>query len=388
MNNFEAVVNEYTNNKKTGNRVLCVWPKYYSKYPPLGLLKIAAYHQIRGDIVELVRYPELPTCKPDIIYVTTLFTYSWKQVNQAVTFYRKQYKNVPIIMGGIYASLMEEHAREVNNPDYIWKGIIPEIENIMPEYSYVPNWKYSLIFSSRGCIRKCPFCAVWKLEPSYKYTKSIKDLIYPMHKGIVIWDNNFLASPNSNEILKELSEIKNKKDILYEVDFNQGLDARLITDENAIKLASLKINVIRLAYDNSEQEKGIINAIKVLNDAKFRIRNILVYAMYNYKDSPDDFLSRVQLLLELGVAVYPMRYQPTDALEKDKYIDSSWTKENLELIADARRVIGVNGAFIPYEGMKKKVLSAKSLEEALCLRPIRKNNTHSIERTSNPHSGN
>lgn len=364
VDTFSQLINSFPGNKL---KILCVWPHYYNQYPPLGLLKLSAYHRLRGDIVQLVRPPVVPGFTPDIIYITSLFTYAWEKVKEAAEFYRHLFPRSPIVLGGIYASLMPEHAQEEIKPDYVWQGIVPELEEILPDYSLVPNWNGSIIFTSRGCIRKCPFCAVPILEPHFVYRSSVSNFIYEGHDRVIFWDNNFLASPHHMEILKELINIKKAKRSLS-VDFNQGLDARLITPENAAAIASLRMKIIRLAYDSTHQKNALKNAIEMLNKAGINKKRFLVYVMFNYKDTPDDFFGRAQDLLSWGVAVYPMRYQPTDALKKDSYVAPSWTPELLEMVADARRVLGVHGAWPPYEALRRKFLDAPDLRSALKLR--------------------
>lgn len=96
-------------------------------------------------------------------------------------------------------------------------------------------------------------------------------------------------------------------------------------------------------------------------------RKIIVYSLYNHQDSPDDFLERIQELLSWGVVSYPMRYQALEPGPKDEFISPNWTKDQLEMIAKARRVIGYGGAFPPYEGLKRKILNASNFEKAFQL---------------------
>ena len=73
-----------------------------------------------------------------------------------------------------------------------------------------------------------------------------------------------------------------------------------------------------------------------------------------------------------GATAYPMRYEPLNSLKKNAHISPNWTPEELEMIADARRVLGSRVAFPPYKGFRKKILGAKSFEEAFKLRPPKK----------------
>ena len=349
-------------------KILLVEPqrskKYYTSYPPLALLKLAAYHKRKKDKIRFVQGFSDDGLEPRIIYITSLFTYSYEPVHDAILYYSEKYKKSRIIVGGIYATLCPEHLRErFGNRIEIYQGLMEKVENLLPDYSLVPFWNASILFSSRGCIRKCRFCSVPKIEPEFKAKKSIKNLIYPGHKKVIFWDNNILASPYWRNIFDEVEELN------LEVDFNQGLDARLIREEIALRLMKLKLPILRLAYDSNGVKKSLENAIKLLKDVGIRGRRILVYCLYNHLDTPKDFLNRIEDLMEWEVVAYPMRYEPLRPYPKNTYISPNWTAEQLEMVADARRVIGYGGAFPPYEGLKKKILSAKNFEKAFKLRP-------------------
>lgn len=355
-------------------RVLLVWPCYYSTYPPLGLLKIGAYHRRRGDVVELCRPPYFPDWTPDIVLVTSLFTYSWREVGVAVAFYRYLYPAAPILLGGIYASLMPDHAREhMPGLTDIFTGVAEDVDVIPPDYDLLSppmhTWNKSIVFSSRGCIRACQFCAVPRLEPEFSALSSIADLVCRSHTQIVLWDNNFLASPYARDILCELREIRNDKGRKFWVDFNQGLDARLLTPPLAEGIASLNLLAVRLSYDRKEYSKEVERAITLLEAAGVPRRKMVVYVLYNYTDTPADFLGRIQDLMEWRVTAYPMRYQPLDATKKDAYVGQHWSPELLEMVASARRVLGTNGAWPPHDGLRKKFCGATDIEKALRLSP-------------------
>jgi len=233
----------------------------------------------------------------------------------------------------------------------------------LPDYSLIPEWKASILFSSRGCIRRCPFCSVPQLEPEFEAKKSVKHLIYPGHQKVILWDNNILGSPYWENIFDEL------EDSGFEIDFNQGLDARLLTEETALRLRRLRIPIVRLAYDSKGIKKSLKKAIGLLKDVGIDGRRIVVYCLYGYLDTPEDFLERIKDLITWGVVAYPMRYQPLEPCNKDSYVSPNWTREQLEMIAKARRVIGYGGALPPYEGLGRKFSNAQTFEEAFELRP-------------------
>lgn len=344
--------------------------KYHTPYPPLGLLKLAAFHRQRGDSVRLVSGISDDGFEPDIIYVTSLFTYAWEPVHEVIRFYSNKYPKARVIVGGIYASLCSDHLEEAfGNRIEVYKGLVTEVDELLPDYSLVPGWKASILFASRGCIRKCAFCSVTQLEPRFEARKSIKHLIYPGHNKVILWDNNILASPYWRDIFDELEESG------LSVDFNQGLDARLLTEETALRLKRLRVPIVRLAYDTKEIKSSLLKAIDLLKEVGISGRDIVVYCLYGYLDTPEDFLERVRDLVNWGVVAYPMRYQPLEPCVKNSYVSPNWTAEQLEMIAKARRVIGYGGAFPPYEGLRKKLMGAKSFQEAFELRPPRGQHT-------------
>ena len=350
--------------------VLLVEPPYYTRYPPLGLLKLAAYHKMLGDTVEFIRGLEVARCQPDRIYVTSLFTYAWRPVHRAISFYRGLYRQTPIILGGIYATLIQEHAR-LSGAE-VYPGLNRDVEGLLPDYSLVPQFKASILISTRGCIRRCPFCAAPVLEPfdpRITGLKSIGHLLHPGYKKAIFWDNNFLANPHWRSIVSELKERH------LAVDFNQGLDGRLINKEVAEELRGLKLEPIRLAYDTPGQRKLVRRAISLLEGVEFSKRQMIIYMMYNFEDTPGEFLDRLRDILEWGAVAYPMRYEPIttrdpegNPLSKNSFISEHWSGERLEMVARARRVLGYGGAFPPYEGLKMKIANAHIFEDAFTLR--------------------
>jgi len=366
---------------------LLVEPDYYTKYPPLGLLKLASFHRSQGDQIFYVRgiNNEIDE-KIRRIEVTSLFTFAWKPVHEAIEFYHKMFPEAEITVGGIYATLMPDHIQKAFPFVKVFKGLHQKAEEYLPAYDILKSvdkwkdWKKSILFTTRGCIRKCPFCVVPKIEGGMKEPKfSILPLIHPDHNEVVIWDNNFLASPYAKQILMEL------RDGGYRADFNQGLDARLMTEEFAGLLADIKSPSIHMAYDWPWEGPYILKAINLLADAGYRKKNLIFYVLHNFYDfkyqkgdTPEDFFHRIRDLMEWGASAYPMRFIPLDSLTRNGFVSPLWTAEQLEMIADARRVLGYAGTFVPHKGLVEKILSSRNFEEAMELRP--KQNKRAAER--------
>lgn len=346
--------------------ILLVEPAYYTRYPPIGLLKLSSYFKKKGCTTEYIRGCIEPQRTPNRIFITSLFTWTWRPVWEAVHFYKKMFPNTPAYLGGIYASLLPEHAA-LSGADRIFHSICKKAENLMPDYTLVPEWDGSIIFSSRGCKNACKFCAVPQIEGTMNsMRKSIKKFVWNSHSRIIFFDNNFLANEHWKLILKELFDLDKK------VDFNQGIDASLISDEVASDLAQLKLDSsIRLAYDMPYQKNHVQTAIHNLINNGIRKREIFVYTLFNYNETPAEFLNRVKDILNWGVVCYPMRYEPLFTLEKNVYVSPKWTNQQIEMVQQARRVIGFGGAFPPYTGLVNKFNEANCFEEAFELRDVK-----------------
>ena len=341
--------------------VLLIEPTYRTRYPPLGLLKIASHHRKKNDSIELIRGCKPPEKRPDRIYVTSLFTWTWKSVKESISYYKKLFPDVKVWLGGIYASLLPDHARKLG-ADHIHVGLKSNVESLMPAYDLVPEWDGSIIFSSRGCNRRCPWCAVWQIEGKINSCKkSIKNLIYPKHTRVILWDNNILQSPHWRQIFEELIGFGRK------VDFNQGLDARLITDEVAERLSKMKLQCARISYDYKGVREQIRKAIQKISYYGIRRRSILVYVLYNFRDDPDDFYNRIKDVLNWGAVVYPMRYEPLDMWERWKFVSPNWDTERLELVEDFRRVYGYGGTFPPYRWLVDRFNKLNSFDDTFKL---------------------
>jgi hypothetical protein len=341
-------------------------------------MKLSSYYKSRACNIKLVRGQERNLdFDADFIEITSLFTYAWKPVHDAIEFYSSLIPDAKITVGGIYASIIPERIRSFFPQVNIQIGIHEGAEKYIPDYDILNDvekwkgWNTSILFTSRGCIRKCPFCVVPKIEGEIKSTiEDIRHFIFPDHKKVIVWDNNFLASPNWKMMLNQFIELG------LRVDFNQGLDARLIDEEKAALIADLKPENIRMAYDYPGERNAAHKAVELFEDQGIRRRRIFFYVLYNfyqsgypYADTPEIFLDIIKDIAEMGSVSYPMRFEPLDSLSKGQFISPNWNTKRLGMIANARRVIGYGGAFPPYQGLINKFQNASSFDEAFELRP-------------------
>lgn len=173
-------------------------------------------------------------------------------------------------------------------------------------------------FTSRGCVRKCDFCIVPIIEGELQELSS-------WHPRPIVCDNNLLACSkfHFDRVIDSLKGIKG-------VDFNQGLDARFLTQHHASKIAELDLLTVRLAWDDTKYEPFFRRAFQILRSSGFPKRMIRVYVLIGYNDTPLDALHRLETVRLLGAVPYPMRYQPLKATERDKYVGDNWTEKELK----------------------------------------------------------
>jgi len=255
--------------------------KERNPFPNLALMKLSAYHKARGDEVFL----NFPLCQPDLTYASCVFTWKAKGLNLL---------KAGIIKGGSGIDLTTE--------------LPPEVEHTMPDYHLYPNVDFSLGFSSRGCIRKCPPCIVPEKEGYIKAWARIYEFLDPRYKRLLLLDNNFLAAPNWQETMYDLIA----EDL--EVDINQGLDIRLLNEDNLYYLKKLRTKQLRFAFDHISSEPAVRQGIELLLKHGIPSRKLSFYVLIGFKDD-ETALDRMEILKSYKVSVYPMIFKGADGKE-------------------------------------------------------------------------
>jgi len=391
------------------------------------------------------RYRNEDFPKFDTICITTLFTFYWKETIHTIN-YAKHFCNTAddIIVGGIAATLLPEyifqetgiypHEGLLDEPGFLDADSTEIIDTLPLDYSILEEIDYTypandayFAYMTRGCPRKCTFCAVSRLEPQYKDYVSLKEQLmqadrqFGRRKDLLLMDNNVFASDCFEKIIDEIKECGFGKKATYEppdeydiaienlkrnfnqrayvkkvialynaiseklseseqadfyqkredanllyvatarkeailkfdsvakplyeglfkkytrsryVDFNQGVDARLITDTKMQKLAEINIRPLRIAFDHLIMQETYENAVRLA--VKNGIRNLSNYLLYNFQDKPEDLYLRmkfnVELCDELDVTIYsfPMKYHPIDDpdyFSNRDYVGEHWNRK-------------------------------------------------------------
>ena len=219
-------------------------------FPNLPLMKLSAWHKVQGDSVEW--YSPLFS-RPDKIYASKVFTFSHDYT--------------------AYAPGHPEPIRGGTGYDETVK--LPEaVEHMIPDYSLYPNWTAAIGFLTRGCIRNCPWCIVPRKEGNLCEVDDI-ERVSAGRKEVVLLDNNFLAA--SPDFVRE--QLEKAARLRLKIDFNQGLDARLITAENAKLLsACMWIRFIRFSCDTVAMIEPIRRAVSLIRESGCK-REIFCYML-------------------------------------------------------------------------------------------------------------
>lgn len=252
-------------------------------FPNLALMKLSAWHKLQGDTVEWYSGIE----HYDRAYMSKVFSFTPddERVIQADE----------VIKGGSGYKLFDQWL-----PD--------EIEHICPDYSLYPMYKEAYGFLTRGCVNKCSFCIVPRKEGAIRKHSDITEFL-DGRKSAILMDNNVIASDWG------LQQIEKIITLGIHVDFNQGIDCRLIAKDQSIAklLARVKwIRCIRMAYDSSAITDEVETAIDYLKEAGIRPYKMFFYMLV--KDGQiEDAERRALRLRELGCEPFAMAYRNLDS---------------------------------------------------------------------------
>lgn len=376
--------------------ILLLEPNYKNKYPPLGLMKISYYHKyIKNDHVFFSKRELSKTrdsTKWNRVYISTLFTFEWKETEKTIRYALRLVDANKIYVGGILATLMPELIRNLSGDINLIEGQLNRkgllgyqdddiIDTLTPDYGMLddirsyyeyPTENAYITYTTRGCGMKCGFCAVQKLEPKYIPRIGIAEQIrtikskYGEKRDLLLMDNNVLISKNLDEIVDEIKSLGYKKGEAFYinpktgkrvkriVDFNQGLDLFLLSEEKVKILSEIELVPARIAFDHIEDEDRYIEAIKICaNHGMTEFSNYLLYNADSFSgkgkqyraDTPSDLYNRLDTTLNIKEELnkhkikdekisffsFPMKYSPLDRTDRE-YIGPNWNAKYLRSV--------------------------------------------------------
>jgi hypothetical protein len=260
-----------------------------SKIPNLALMKISAWHKSHGDLVGF------NVQNPDKVYISCIFSKNAPQARGVSTFY----PDAEINIGGTGISLK--------------KDLPTEIEEIKPDYDLYPS-QYSQGYTTRGCVRKCPFCVVPEKEGKIRIAQHPSEFHDIRFDTCMIMDNNLFAAPDCWQEKIFQWFIKNKIKMLSP----QGWDIRLLTDERAKYLKAVRhAGKIHFAWDNIKDEQKVITGIDTLINAGFTKASHMLsfYVLSGFNTSFEEDVYRAQKLKDVGIQAFVMPYKKTPEIK-------------------------------------------------------------------------
>lgn len=275
-------------------------------FPNLVLMKLSAWYKNKGWETELLR-------PADVLNGSNLFYGYDKLVGAAVFDWNKplvcMLENVGVDVGG------------TGTGDYT-RVLPPEIEHCYPDYALYGIENCSYGYLTRGCPRQCPFCIVSKKEGSFSYKVANLSEFWRGQKEIVFCDPNILACKDHKDLLQQVIDSKAK------VEFNQGLDIRLIDQENMWMLKRINLVNIHLAWDNPKDEITPKKLEFFADNYEKRLKDVFVYVLVNYWSDFSEDLMRVYTLRSMGFSPYIMIFDKPNAPEKirhlQRWVNNKW----------------------------------------------------------------
>lgn len=268
-------------------------------FPNIPLMKISAWHKSQGDSVEW--YHPMFSGYMDKVYMSKVFSFTpdYEYVIDADE----------IIRGGSGYCIELVDGKEIYHAERD-RNLPDEVEHMFPDYGLYGITDTAYGFLTRGCPRGCGFCHVASKEG--KRSRKVADLseFWNGQKKIILCDPNILAYPDHMELLQQLADSRAK------VNFNQGLDIRLINNKNLELLKKIKLESIHFAFDRW-QDKDIIEprlrAFKEKTGYDRHKGSVMVYILCNYDTTLQQDIYRIQLCRELNFSPFPMIYDKEHA---------------------------------------------------------------------------
>lgn len=330
----------------SARRVFLLEPDYERKYPPLALMKIASRVRQRGGKVKFARHYLGEAC--DLICVTSLFTHEAPRVLRAVRQALDLGAGVPVLVGGVYASLMATHLLgETGDVPHVFTGYSKGLDQSVPDYSIdwgveAPWDSLAYVFTSRGCVNKCAYCAVPRIERDRWINPAWREHVTAGGKrGVMLGDNNLLSCDRGHvrDVFRHIRESGMTAAI------DSGLEAALVTAENAEWIAGVDWQAagegsLRLAFDRIKEEESFLRGVLRLK-ATGKLSDMIAFVLFNFTDTPREADYRMRRTYSLGVVPYPQRYQKLS--EKKRFVNYAGKHWTGKLAAVFRRFWGRAG---------------------------------------------
>lgn len=272
-------------------------------FPNLALMRISAYHKANGDFVEwwwsdLIHY--------DIVYMSKIFSDAYSpDIPEPINADR-------VIKGGTWYCIHLENGKEVFDKSKN-HALPPEIERMFPDYSLYPQYDFAVSMTSRGCPRGCSFCHVGAKEGRCAVKVANVSDFWNGQKEIRILDPNITACKEKRDLMKQYKETG------AILDFTQGLDIRLLNDDDLADINEMRLRTLHFAWDNPKDD--LESKFRNFANGFRRKSNIgMVYCLTNFNSTMEENLYRIYTLRDMGYDPYVMVYDKPHAPKEIKML--------------------------------------------------------------------
>lgn len=272
-------------------------------FPNLALMRISAYHKAKCDQVEwwwsdFIHY--------DIVYMSKIFSDAYtKDVPEPMNVDK-------VIKGGTGYCISLVDGTEVFDKAKN-EELPPEIEKMFPDYSLYPQFDFAVSMTSRGCPRGCSFCHVAAKEGRCSVKVADVSDFWNGQKEIRILDPNITACKEKRDLMRQYIETG------AVLDFTQGLDIRLLNDDDLSDINQMRLRTLHFAWDNPKDD--LEGKFRNFANGFRRKSNIgMVYCLTNFNSTMEENLYRIYTLRDMGYDPYVMVYDKPHAPKEIKML--------------------------------------------------------------------
>lgn len=281
--------------------------------------------------------------RPNAIFVGSMMTYWYTGTFEAIEVIRNKWKDVPVILGGVYATLCTGHARKLSAADYVAEGpapksvadalvflgidaALPDLHTILPAHELSPSADSAAFLTSTGCPLRCPYCGVHALAtrfsrfPIDRVVNELKFIVEELRvHDLAIYDDAFLFDESrALKILEHISKLKRP----VRIHAASGLSCRGITDRIAQAMKDAGFYTIRLGLETADikeqarlggkvTNEDFISAVEALRKAGYRTEQIGAYIMAGMPGQPiEEVINAVDLVIQAGIRPHISEYSP------------------------------------------------------------------------------